>query len=153
MIKDRSTHSALKKALFVAAIMVIGSLLPVTAASADPADSQTRVIVTLATADAAPSSETIATITENLLGTLPTGDYTVINRPVALPYLTLSVGASAMSVLQSSSLVASIERDETVSKAASAAKTKTKCKRVKRKGKKVKVCKKVKAAPPATEIH
>lgn len=133
--------------------MVICSLLPVTAASAAPADAQTRVIVKLATSDSAPSSESIAVATNALLASLPAGDFTLINRSTSIPYLTLSAGASAMSVLQSSSLVASIERDGTVSKAASASKTKTKCKRVKRKGKKVKVCKKVKAAPSATKIH
>ena len=145
--------NSLKKALFVAAVMVIGSLLPVTAASAAPADAQTRVIVTLATSDSAPGSDAIATATDALLATLPSGDYTLINRPTSLPYLTLSAGASAMSVLQSSSLVASIESDGTVSKAAAAGEAKKKCKRVKRKGKKVKVCKKTKPAPSATKIH
>lgn len=141
--------NSLVKSLFVAAILVIGSLLPVTAASDAPSDAQSRVIVTLAAPDSAPGA--VATTTDALLASLPAGDFTLINRSATLPFLTLSVGQSAMSVLQSSSLVASIEADGTVSKAASAAKTK--CKRVKRKGKKVKVCKKVKQAPSATNLH
>ncbi|MBI5310644.1 MAG: hypothetical protein HZB14_06410 [Actinobacteria bacterium] len=141
----------LNKALFVAAVLAISSLLPVTAASAaPPADAQTRVIVTLATPDSAPGSDSIPARVDALLATLPAGGFRVINRPTTLPYLTLSVGTPAMSVLQSSGLVASIERDGTVSKAASG---ETRCKRVKRKGKKVKVCKKTKPAPSAEEIH
>lgn len=143
--------NSLRKILFVAAVLVISSLLPVTAASASPAGEQTRVIVKLAVPNSAP--ESVATTTDALLASLPAGDFTLINRSTSLPYLTLSSGKSAMSVLQSSSLVASIEVDGTVSKAAAASKSKTKCKRVKRKGKKVKVCKKTKPAPSATKIH
>ena len=141
--------NSLKNILFVAAVLVISSLLPVTAASASPTGEQTRVIVKLAVPDSAP--ESVATTTDALLASLPAGDFTLINRSTSLPYLTLSSGKSAMSVLQSSGLVASIEVDGTVSKAAAA--SKTKCKRVKRNGKKVKVCKKTKPAPSATKIH
>lgn len=108
-------NSSVRKLLLAAAVLVLSSLLPVTSASALPAAAtQSRVIVKLALPPEADATS-IYQATDSLLAVLPVGDYTVVNRPSTLPYLTLSAGASAMSVLRSSSLVASIERDGTVS--------------------------------------
>lgn len=143
-------HS-LNKLLLVAAVLVVGSLLPVTGASAaSTAAGQTRVIVQLAVSDSAPDrAAAIAQVTDGLLASLPAGDYSVVYRPSALPYLTLSAGPSVMSVLQSSSLVVSVENDEAVSAAASK-RAKRKCKKVRLgDGSLVKLCKKVKKS----QIH
>lgn len=134
----------LNKLLLVAAVLVVSSLLPVTGASAaSTAAGQTRVIVKLAVSDTAPDRvAAITQTTDGLLASLPAGDYSVVYRPSVLPYLTLSAGPSALSVLQSSSLVASVERDEVVSAATT---SKRKCKKVRLgNGTVVKLCKKSK---------
>lgn len=136
-------HS-LNKLLLVAAVLVVSSLLPVTGASAaSTATGQNRVIVKLAVSDTAPDpTAAITQVTDGLLASLPVGDYSVVYRPSVLPYLTLSAGPSAMSVLQSSNLVASIERDEVVSATTT---SKRKCKRVRLgDGSLVRLCKKSK---------
>lgn len=136
-----------RKTIVVTALLVMGSLAPsVSSAFATPATTgQTRVIVTLAVPESAPdASVAIGQTTDALLATLPADDYTVVNRPYVLPFLTLSVGTSAMSVLRSSSLVASLERDGTVS-AVSAPRggNKRKCKTH---GTRAKTCKKARKA-------
>ena len=136
-----------QKFLLIGALLVVSALLPVAGASAAPtAANQTRVIVTLAVPQSHPdASAAIAQTTDALLATLPAGDYTVINRPSVLPYLTLSTGASAMSVLRSSGLVAAIERDGTVSSSKVSGKGKRKCKVLTLgNGSIVKMCKKAK---------
>ena len=132
-----------KKLLLFTALLAVAALLPAAAASAaQPV--QTRVIVTLvvpeATAGADPSTA-ISEATEALLATLPGGDYTVTNRYTVMPFVALTAGASTLSVLQQSSLVAAIERDGTVSAAPAPAKCKTvKASKKHRKAKTAKQC-------------
>lgn len=140
---------SVQKTLLIAALIVVGSLFAVTGADAATGSSdQTRVIVTLAVPESAPDAQTaVNQATDNLLASLPAGDYTVVNRPTVLPYLTLSVGTSAMSVLQSSGLVASVERDATVSASSSRSKRARRCKKVTlRDGTVVRMCKKSRTA-------
>lgn len=138
-----SVIRSIQKTLLVAALLLACSLIPVTSASAaSAATDQTRVIVMLAVSDASITNMQAA---DALLASLPAGDYTVINRPNTLPYLTLSAGASAMSVLQSSGLVASVERDGAVSASSSArgGSSRKRCKKVTlRDGSVVQMCKK-----------
>ncbi|MBI4897314.1 MAG: hypothetical protein HY827_02985 [Actinobacteria bacterium] len=138
-----------QKTLLIAALCAVGSLFTVTGAdAATGSNGQTRVIVTLAVPESAPDAQTaVNQATNDLLAALPAGDYTVVNRPTVLPYLTLSVGTSAMSVLQSSGLVASIERDATVSASSSKGKRARHCKKVTlRDGSVVRMCKKTRTA-------
>lgn len=133
----------------VFALLAFASIRPATASGADGQD-RTRVIVTLAVVEADASAETIALAADALLAILPVDDYTLVNRPNVLPYLTLSAGPSALSVLQSSGLVAHLERDGAVSAASGKGKSKPKkrkCKKLKLgDGSVVRVCKRKKAA-------
>jgi hypothetical protein len=144
-----SVIRSVQKTLLIAALLVVGSLFTVTGAdAATGSNGQTRVIVTLAVPESAPDAQAaIAQTTDALLASLPVGDYTVVNRPTVLPYLTLSVGTSAMSVLQSSGLVASVERDATVSASSSKSKGARRCKKVTlSNGTVVRMCKKSRTA-------
>lgn len=124
----------MKKLVLIAVIAAFAALLPASGASAAPA--QERVIAQLNLADGA-SPEQIAAATDALLAQLPAGSYAVNNRYSTLPYVALSAGPQALSVLRQSGLVVAVYDDGVVS-AATASKSK-KCKR----GKKAKkTCKK-----------
>lgn len=115
-----------KLALFALTAACI-AVIPAAGASAAPA--QQRLIVQLALpAGAAP--EQISAATDQLLASLPAGSYKLNNRYGTLPYVALSAGPIALSVLQQSDLVASLYSDGVVSAASKPAK---KCKRGKKK--------------------
>ncbi|MGH2958294.1 MAG: hypothetical protein ACRDKE_01710 [Solirubrobacterales bacterium] len=125
----------MKKLLLISLIAAFAVFLPAAGASA-AAPAQQRVIAQLnVPADAAP--EQIAATTDALLGALPLGSFSVNNRYSTLPYVALSAGPLALSVLQQSGLVVAIYRDEVVT----AASKPKKCKSSKKKQAK-KTCKK-----------
>lgn len=119
-----------KLALIALLAACVAAAVPVTGAQAD--SKQKRVIVELAVPGGNSSSE-IAAVTDELLGSLPAGSYTLLNRYVTLPYVALSAGPSALSVLRQSDLVVSVYDDGVVSAAA-------KHKKCKRHGKSKKTC-------------
>lgn len=125
----------MKKLVLIALISAFAVVLPATGAAAAP--EQQRVIAELAL-PAGATPEQIASATDALLGSLPAGTYTLNNRYSTLPYVALSAGPIALSVLQQSGLVAAIHSDGVVS---AASKPKKKCKRGKKKHAK-KACKK-----------
>ena len=121
----------MKKLLVISLIAAFAALLPAVGASA-AAPEQQRVIAQLNLAEGA-SSEQIAATTDALLGSLPAGSFTLNNRYSTLPYVALSAGPQALSVLQQSGLVASIYRDGVVT---AASKKPKKCKHGKKHAKK-----------------
>lgn len=129
--------SRMRKNLLIALTVAIAAFVFVPAsASAANGDASQRVIAELALPyNAAPSQ--IAATTDQLLASLPTGDYSVNNRYSTLPYVALSAGPSALSVLQQSDLVAAVHSDRVVSAAKrkagkKAKKSKKSCKKSKR---------------------
>jgi hypothetical protein len=125
----------MKKLLVISLLAAFAAFLPAAGASAaEPA--QQRVIAQLNLAEGA-APEQIAATTDALLGALPAGSFSVNNRYSTLPYVALSAGPLALSVLQQSDLVVAIYRDGVVT--AASKKTK-KCKGAKKKSKKT--CKK-----------
>ncbi|MFY9487076.1 MAG: hypothetical protein WAP35_00055 [Solirubrobacterales bacterium] len=141
-----------KTLLLAVTVLATCVLLPVSSAAAAPSPAKTRVIVTLnvdAAVAAVDQSAAIAQSTDALLAVMPAGTFEVINRPVALPYLTLAVSPHALSVLKTSGLVTAVEADKTVS----ASTKKKKCKTVKLKdGSKVKMCKKA-SSKKFADVH
>lgn len=126
----------MKKLVLIALVSALAAILPAAGASAAPA-TQARVIVELnAGLNATPVQ--IASTTDAVLSTLPTGSFTVNNRYSTLPYVALSAGPTALSVLRASGLVVAIHDDEVVS----AASKKKKCKAGKKSKKSKKSCKK-----------
>ncbi|MBJ7354682.1 MAG: hypothetical protein JHC98_07645 [Thermoleophilaceae bacterium] len=121
----------MKKLLAISLIAAFAALLPAVGASA-AAPEQQRVIAQLNLAEGA-SPEQIAATTDALLASLPAGSFNLNNRYSTLPYVALSAGPQALSVLQHSDLVASIYRDGVVS---AAAKKPKKCKHAKKPSKK-----------------
>ena len=113
----------MKKLLAISLIAAFAAILPAVGASA-AAPEQQRVIAQLNLAEGA-SPEQIAATTDALLGSLPAGSFTLNNRYSTLPYVALSAGPQALSVLQQSGLVASIYRDGVVT---AASKKSKKCK-------------------------
>jgi hypothetical protein len=113
----------MKKLLVISLFAAFAVLLPAAGADA-AAPAQQRVIVQLNLAEGA-APEQIAATTDALLALLPAGSFTLNNRYSALPYVALSAGPLALSVLQQSGLVASVFRDEVV---AAASKAPAKCK-------------------------
>ena len=107
----------MKKLLAISLIAAFAAILPAVGASA-AAPEQQRVIAQLNLAEGA-SPEQIAATTDALLGSLPAGSFTLNNRYSTLPYVALSAGPQALSVLQQSGLVATIYRDEVVTAASS----------------------------------
>jgi hypothetical protein len=136
----------MKKLLLITVLAAAAALVPAAAANAAAAPAgQQRLIVTLAL-PANATTEQITSTTNSLLASLPAGDYTLNNTYSTLPYVALSAGPSALSVLQQSGLVAAIASDGVVS----ASSTATKCKTVKSSKKKHgKAAKKKKCAKPA----
>lgn len=107
---------------------------PGAAAASTPAGHE-RVIVSLAVAE--PTAATIAGTTDQLLASLPAGEYTLLNRFTAVPNVNLTVSAAGRAALEASALVAAIERDGTVRAAA-----KRKCKTYTTStGTKIRICK------------
>lgn len=125
----------MKKLLVISLIAAFAALLPAVGASA-AAPEQQRVIAQLNLVEGA-SPEQIAATTDALLASLPADSFTLNNRYSTLPYVALSAGSQALSVLQHSDLVASIYRDGVVT---AASKNSKKCKSAKKKSKKT--CKK-----------
>ena len=121
----------MKKLLVISLIAAFAALLPAVGASA-AAPEQQRFIAQLNLAEGA-SSEQIAATTDALLASLPAGSYTLNNRYSTLPYVALSAGPLALSVLQQSDLVVSIYRDGVVTAASTGPK---KCKHAKKHAKK-----------------
>lgn len=118
----------MKKLVLIALVAALAAVLPAATAGAAPAPQQ-RVIVEfnpeLSTADA-------------VLSLLPTGSFVVNNRYSTLPYVAISAGPTALSVLRASGLVVGIYSDGAVS----AASPKKKCKAGKKSKKPKKSCKK-----------
>lgn len=135
----------MKKLVLIAVIAAFAALLPASGASAAPA--QERVIAQLNLADGA-SPEQIAAATDALLAQLPAGSYAVNNRYSTLPYVALSAGPQALSVLRQSGLVVAVYDDGVVS-AATASKTKN----PKTKNPKSKKCKRGKKAKKTCKKH
>lgn len=128
----------MKRTLLITIFAALALAVPVAGAhAASPAGE--RVVVELAL-PASASGEQISAATDNLLGLLPVGSYTVNNRYSTLPYVGLSASPAALSVLRSSGLVTAIHRDGVVSASASKAKAKNKCKKLKKKKKAYKKC-------------
>jgi hypothetical protein len=125
----------MKKLLVISLLAAFAAFLPAVGASA-AAPEQQRVIAQLNLAEGA-SPEQIATTTDALLGSLPVGSFSVNNRYSTLPYVALSAGPLAQSVLQQSDLVVAVYRDEVVT---AASKKSKKCKSAKKKHSK-KTCK------------
>jgi hypothetical protein len=123
----------MKKLLAIALIAAFAALLPAAGASA-AAPTQQRYIAQLNLAEGA-SPEQIAATTDALLGSLPAGSFNLNNRYSTLPYVALSAGPQALSVLQQSDLVVAIYRDGVVT----AASTSKKCKHAKHAKKSCKV--------------
>lgn len=124
----------MKKLVLIALLAAFAAVLPVAGAGA--ASSEQRVIAELALPTGATPAQ-IATATDDLLASLPAGSYTLNNRYSTLPYVALSAGPIALSVLQQSGLVAALHSDGVVS---AASKKSKKCKRAKKKKSK-KACK------------
>lgn len=124
----------MKKLVLIALLAAFAVVLPATGATAAP--SEQRVIAELAM-PAGATPEQIASATDALLASLPVGTYTLNNRYSTLPYVALSAGPIALSVLQQSGLVAAVYSDGVVS---ADAKKKKKFKRAKKKHSK-KACK------------
>lgn len=120
----------MKKILVISILAAFAAILPAGASAAEPA--QQRVIAQLNLAKSA-APEQIAATTDALLGALPAGSFSVNNRYSTLPYVALSAGPQALSVLQQSDLVVAVYRDGVVT--AASKKTK-KCKGAKKKSKK-----------------
>lgn len=135
--------------LLAASAVVALSLSCVSGAAAAPVAKKTRVIVTLAVAST--DSAAITQTTDTLLAALPAGDYKVDNRFLTMPMITLTVGRVSLTALKLNPLVASVEKDTTVS----ASGDKVKCKTYKigdgKKG--VKICKKVKPTKSSQKVH
>lgn len=112
----------MKKLLLIALLAAFAAVLPVAGASAAAAP-QKRVIAELNLAAGA-TPDQISAATDTLLAALPAGSYTLNNRYSTLPYVALSAGPDALSVLQHSDLVAGVYDDGVVT---AASKTK-KCK-------------------------
>lgn len=121
----------MKKLLVISLIAAFAAILPAVGASA-AAPEQQRVIAQLNLVEGA-SPEQIAATTDALLASLPADSFTLNNRYSTLPYVALSAGSQALSVLQHSDLVASIYRDGVVT---AASKKSKKCKSAKKKSKK-----------------
>jgi hypothetical protein len=128
----------MKKLLAIAVIAAVAAIAPAAAEAAAPTPQ--RVIVQLnAPANATP--EQITALTDTVLALLPASSFTVNNRYSTLPYVALSAGPTALSVLKQSGLVVSVYDDEVVS--ATAASSSKKGKNCKKPGKKSKKpCKK-----------
>lgn len=125
----------MKKLVLIALLAAFAAVIP--AAGAGAVTPEQRVIAQLALpGDATP--EQIAAATDDLLASLPAGSYTLNNRYSTLPYVALSAGPIALSVLQQSNLVAGVFSDGVVS---AASKNTKKCKRGKKHHAK-KACKK-----------
>jgi hypothetical protein len=126
----------MKRILLITVFAALALAVPVTSANA-AAPAAERVIAELAL-PASASSEQIAVTTDQLLGLLPVGSYTVNNRYSTIPFVGLSASPAAMSVLRNSGLVTAVHRDGVVS--ASASKNAKKCKKYKKNKKKYKAC-------------
>jgi hypothetical protein len=121
----------MKKLLAISLLAAFAAILPAVGASAaEPA--QQRVIAQLNLAEGA-TPEQIAATTDALLGSLPNGSFSANNRYSTLPYVALSAGLPALSVLQQSDLVVAVYRDGVVT---AASKKSKKCKSAKKKSKK-----------------
>jgi hypothetical protein len=129
--QGRLIATFMKKLLVISLIAAFAALLPAVGASA-AAPEQQRFIAQLNLAEGA-SPEQIAATTDALLASLPAGSYTLNNRYSTLPYVALSAGPLALSVLQQSDLVVSIYRDGVVTAASTGSK---KCKHAKKHAKK-----------------
>lgn len=116
----------MKKLLIITVLAAVAAIVPATANAAAAPTAQPRYIVTLAVAPTATSVE-ITSATDLLLASLPAGDFILNNRYSTLPYVALSAGPSALSVLQQSGLVTAITSDGVVT-----ASSTTKCKTAKR---------------------
>jgi hypothetical protein len=114
----------MKKLLLIALLAAIAAILPAAGASAAP--QQQRVIAELNLASGA-TPEQISAATDALLAALPAGSYSLNNRYSTLPYVAISAGQEALSVLQHSDLVAHVYSDGVVT-AASTTKKSKKCK-------------------------
>jgi hypothetical protein len=112
----------MKKLLVIALLATFVATLPAAGASA-AAPEQQRYIAQLNLAEGT-SPEQIAATTDALLGSLPAGSFTLNNRYSTLPYVALSAGSKALSVLQQSDLVVAIYRDGVVTAASSSKKCK-----------------------------
>lgn len=141
----------MRKFLLISVIAVVSAFVFVPAASAS-SDANQRVIVELAL-PANAAADQIAATADAVIAELPTGSYSVTNRYSLIPYLGLSVSPAALAILNSSSSVTAVHRDEVVSAAPSApaavaggvkGKKAKKCKKSKTKAgkKKYKACKK-----------
>ncbi|MBI2692395.1 MAG: hypothetical protein HYX29_10690 [Solirubrobacterales bacterium] len=123
----------MKKLLVISLLAAFAAILPAAGASAaEPA--QQRVIAQLNLAEGA-APEQITATTDALLRALPNGSFSVNNRYSTLPYVALSAGPLALSVLQQSDLVVAIYRDWVVTAASQRTK---KCNGAKKKKKKTK---------------
>jgi hypothetical protein len=111
----------MKKLLAISLFATFVAILPAAGASA-ATPVQQRYIAQLNLAEGA-STEQIAATTDALLGSLPTGSFTLNNRYSTLPYVALSAGPLALSVLQQSDLVVAIYRDGVVTAASSSKKS------------------------------
>ncbi|MGK2877314.1 MAG: hypothetical protein ACSLFF_01860 [Solirubrobacterales bacterium] len=130
----------MKKLLIIALFAAFAAILPAAGASA-AAPAQQRLIAQLNLAEGA-TPEQITATTDALLAALPAGSFSVSNRYSTLPYVALSAGPQALSVLRQSDLVAGVYSDGVVT---AASKKSKECKGVKKKSKKT--CKK----KPATK--
>jgi hypothetical protein len=106
----------MKKLLVITVFAAFAAILPAVGASAAAPEEQ-RVIAQLNLVEGASPAQ-IAATTDALLGSLPADSFTLNNRYSTLPYVALSAGPQALSVLQHSDLVASIYRDGVVTAAA-----------------------------------
>lgn len=103
----------------VTAALAAFVFMPAGSASAADGSADQRVIVELAL-PANASADQIAAAADAVIAELPTGSYSITNRYSTIPYLGLSVAPNALSILNASSNVVAIHRDEVVSVAPSA---------------------------------
>jgi hypothetical protein len=132
-----ATTTFMKKLLLIALLAAVAAFLPAAGASA-AAPAQQRVIAELNLAPGA-TAEQISAATDALLASLPAGSYSLNNRYSTLPYVALSAGSDALSVLQHSGLVANVYSDGVVTAASKPGK---KCKKSKKSKHAKKACKK-----------
>jgi hypothetical protein len=120
--QGRLAATFMKKLLLIALIAAAAALLPAAGASAAAPQKQ-RVIAELNLAPGA-TPEQISAATDALLASLPADSYSLNNRYSTLPYVALSAGSEALSVLKQSDLVANVYSDGVVSASSSAKKCK-----------------------------
>lgn len=120
---DDSTHGFMKKLVPLALLAAFVAFAATSVANAAPVAKQ-RVIVELNVPAGATPAE-ISSATDAVLSLLPAGSFDVNNRYSTLPYVAISAGPTALSVLRASDLVVGISSDGVVSAASSKKKCKT----------------------------